>query len=279
MFFNCCLFKAAGNRRYNISRRSPATESHKSSKTGILNRQKTGPEPSVSCKNGYFKRAVAQPGAMAFTILHGRLPIVFNVGGDPVKSGLVASFKRPGGNITGVSTMSPVLEAKRLGLLRELVPRAAVVAVLLNATNPDVTFQRQDLTAAAAALGQELRFFYASNETELDTALEALAQQRADALLVGNDIFFANRREHIVALVARNAVPAIYGFRQFAESGGLLSYSTNLIEVYRQIGFYVGRVLKGEKPANLPVTQPTKFELVINLKTAHALGLIVPQSL
>jgi ABC-type uncharacterized transport system substrate-binding protein len=207
------------------------------------------------------------------------IPIVFNVGDDPIKSGLVASFNRPGGNITGVNTMSPALETKRLGLLHELVPRAAIVAVLLNATNPDVGPQRRDIHAAATALGQELRFFYASNESDLDTAFGALLQQRADALLVGNDVFFTNRREQIVALAARHAVPTIYAFRQFAESGGLISYSTNLIEVYRQVGSYVGRVLNGEKPADLPVVQPTKFDLVINLKTAKTLDLEIPDKL
>ena len=201
------------------------------------------------------------------------VPIVFNVGNDPVKSELVASFNRPGGNITGVSTMSPVLEAKRLGLLRDLVPRAAIIAVLLNATNPDSGSQRQDIDAAANALGQELRFFYASGERDLDSAFEALVQQQADALLVGNDVWFTGQRDHIVALAAHYAVPAIYAFRQFAESGGLVSYSTSLTEVYRQVGLYVGRVLKAEKPADLPVTQPTKFELVVNLKTAKALGM------
>jgi putative tryptophan/tyrosine transport system substrate-binding protein len=155
------------------------------------------------------------------------IPIVFNVGDDPIKSGLVASFNRPGGNITGVNTLSPALETKRLGLLRELVPRTAIVAVLLNAANPDVGPQRQDINAAATVLGQELRFFYASNESELDTAFGALVQQRADALLVGNDVFFTNQREQIVALAAHHAVPTIYAFRQFAESGGLMSYSTN----------------------------------------------------
>jgi ABC-type uncharacterized transport system substrate-binding protein len=207
------------------------------------------------------------------------IPIVFNVGDDPIKSGLVVSFNRPGGNMTGVNTLSPALETKRLGLLRELVPRTAIVAVLLNATNPDVGAQRQDINAAATALGQELVFFYASNESELAAAFAAVLQLRADALLVGNDVFFSNLREQIVALAARHAVPTIYSFRQFAESGGLISYSTDLIEVYRQIGVYVGRVLKGEKPADLPVVQPTKFELVINLKTAKALGLTVPLTL
>jgi putative ABC transport system substrate-binding protein len=208
-----------------------------------------------------------------------RIPIIFNVGDDPIASGLVASFNRPGGNITGVNTMSPALETKRLGLLRELVPRAAILAVLLNATNPDVGAQRRDINAAATALGQQVRFFHASNESELDIAFRALVQDRADALLVGNDVFFTNQREQIVALAAQHALPAIYAFRQFAESGGLISYSTNLVEVYRQIGGYVGRVLNGEKPGDLPVVQPTKFELVINFKTAKALGIKISDNL
>jgi putative ABC transport system substrate-binding protein len=207
------------------------------------------------------------------------IPIVFNVGDDPIKSGLVVSFNRPGGNMTGVNTLSPALETKRLGLLRELVPGPDVIAVLLNATNPDIDAQRRDMNTAATALGQKLLFLYASNESELAVAFGAVGQVRADALLVGNDVFFTNVREQIVALAALHAVPTIYAFRQFAESGGLISYSTDLIEVYRQIGVYVGRVLKGEKPADLPVVQPTKFELVINLKTAKALGLTVPEKL
>ena len=145
------------------------------------------------------------------------IPIVFNVGDDPIKSGLVVSFKRPGGNMTGVNTLSPALETKRLGLLRELVPRTDIVAVLLNATNPDVGPQRRDINAAAKTLGQELLFFYASNASELDAAFGAVVQQRADALLVGNDVFFTNLREQIVALAARHAVPTIYAFRQFAD--------------------------------------------------------------
>ena len=207
------------------------------------------------------------------------IPIVFNVGGDPIKSGLIVSFNRPRGNLTGVNTLSPALEPKRLGLLRELVPQAAIVAVLLNPTNPDVDLQRRDVQAAATAIGQQLRIFHASRESEFDTAFARLVQQQADALLVGNDVFFTNRRQQIVALAALHAVPTIYAFRQFAESGGLMSYSTNLVEVYRQVGLYVGRVLKGERPANLPVVQATKFELVINLKTAKTLGLDVPQAL
>ncbi|MFL6796286.1 MAG: ABC transporter substrate-binding protein [Xanthobacteraceae bacterium] len=207
------------------------------------------------------------------------IPIIFNVGDDPIRSGLVASFNRPGGNITGVSTLSPALETKRLALLRELVRRTAIVAVLVNATNPDRGPQLRDINAAATQLGQELRFFYASSESEIATAFGGVVEHRADALLVANDVFLTNQRDQIVALAARHAIPTIYAFRQFAESGGLMSYSTNLIEVYRQIGVYVGRVLKGEKPADLPVVQPTKFELVINIKTAKALGLEIPDKL
>ena len=207
------------------------------------------------------------------------IPIVFNVGEDPIKLGLVASFNRPGGNITGVNTLSPALESKRLGLLRELVPQAAIVAVLLNPSNPDADLQRRDIQAAATAIGQDLRTFDVRNESDIETAFAALVRQRADALLVGSDVFLTNRREQIVALAARYAVSTIYSFRSFAESGGLMSYSTNLVEVYRQVGFYVGRILKGEKPANLPIVQPTKFELVINLKTAKAMNVKISDNL
>jgi len=207
------------------------------------------------------------------------IPIVFNVGDDPIKSGLIVSFNRPGGNLTGVNTQSPALEPKRLGLLSELVPQAAIIAVLLNPTNPDADLQSRDLQVAATAIGQQLRIFNASSESDLDAAFATLVQRRTDALLVGNDVFFTNRREQIVALAARHAVPTIYAFRQFAESGGLMSYSTNLVEVYRQVGLYVGRILKGEKPADLPVVQPTKFELVINLKTAKTLGIKISDNL
>jgi ABC-type uncharacterized transport system substrate-binding protein len=207
------------------------------------------------------------------------IPIVFNVGDDPIKSDLIVSFNRPGGNLTGVNTQSPALEPKRLGLLRELVPQAEIIAVLLNPNNPDANLQWREVQAAATAIGWPLRRFDASSESDVDPAFAALVEQRADALLVGNDVFFTNRREQIVALAARHAVPTIYAFRQFAESGGLISYSTNLVEVYRQVGLYVGRILKGEKPADLPVVQPTKFELVINLKTAKTLGIKISDKL
>jgi putative ABC transport system substrate-binding protein len=207
------------------------------------------------------------------------IPIIFNVGEDPIKMGLVASFNRPGGNITGVNTQSVTLEPKRLGLLRELVPQAAIFAVLLNPTHPDADLQQRDVQAAVSAIGQQLRIVNASSEGDLEMAFAALVQQRADALLVGTDAFFNSRREQIVALAARHAVPTIYSFRSFVESGGLMSYSTNLIDVYRQVGIYVGRVLKGEKPADLPVVQTTKFEFVINLKTARTLGVKISDNL
>ena len=217
--------------------------------------------------------------AQAASAATATIPIVFNVGGDPIKLGLVASFNRPGGNATGVSTLSPELEPKRLGLLRELVPHAATIAVLLNLTSPDADRQKLDIQAAASAIGLQVRIFNASTENDFDAAFASLVKQRADALLVGNDVYFTSRREHIVALAARHAIPAIYAFRSFAESGGLISYSSSLVEVYQQIGLYSGRILKGAKPADLPVVQPTKFELVINLKTAKALGLQVPPML
>ena len=217
--------------------------------------------------------------AQAATAATATIPIVFNVGDDPIKLGLVVSFNRPGGNTTGVSTLSPALEPKRLGLLRELVPHAAIIAVLLNPTNPDAELQRRDVQAAATAVGQQLRIFNASTESDLDAVFASLVRQRADALLVGNDVFFTNRRGQIVALAARHAVPTIYAFRSFAESGGLMSYSTSLVEVYRQIDLYAGRILRGAKPADLPVVQPTKFELVINLRTAKALGVKISDNL
>jgi putative ABC transport system substrate-binding protein len=207
------------------------------------------------------------------------IPIVFNVGVDPIKAGLITRFNRPGGNITGVNTQSPALEPKRLGFLRELVPQAAIIGVLLNPTNPDTDFQLQSVEAAAAAIGVKLRIFHANVADDFDRAFAAIVQQRADALLVGKDAFFVSQREQIVALAARHGLPAIYTFRSFAEAGGLMSYSTSLVDVYRQVGFYVGRILKGEKPADLPVVQPTKFELVINLKSAKALGVKISDNL
>jgi putative ABC transport system substrate-binding protein len=204
------------------------------------------------------------------------IPIVFSSGGDPIKLGFVASLNRPGGNVTGVSFFSTTLEAKRLGILRELVPTAAMIAVVLNPNFPDAEAQSQEVQEAARTLGLQIQILRASTERDLDTTFGALAELRAGGLLVGADPFLYSRRDYIVALATRHAVPAIYEQREFAVAGGLMSYGTNITDAYRQVGIYTGRVLKGEKPADLPVMQSTRFEFVINLKTAKSLGLDVP---
>ena len=207
------------------------------------------------------------------------IPIVFGVGIDPIKLGVVASLSRPGGNASGVYFLTNELEGKRLGLLRELVPKAAVIAVLLNPSGPTVGVQSKDLREAAGAVGQQIRILHASSERELDTAFATVDELRAAALLVGASPVFNAHRDRIVALAARRAIPVIYEQREFAVAGGLMSYGTSLTDATRQVGVYAGRVLKGEKPADLPVVQSTKFEFVINLKTAKALRLTIPQSL
>ena len=204
------------------------------------------------------------------------IPIVFASGADPVTSGLVISLNRPGGNATGVYVFQQVLEGKRLGLLRELVPAAALIAVLLNPTNANFQTQLTGVQEAARAAGQQLNILSASSERDIDTAFATMTESRAGALLVGSDPFFNSRLDQIVALAARHGIPAIYEGRDFAMAGGLASYGTSLADAYRQVGIYTVRILKGEKPADLPVVQPTKFEFVINLKTATALGLDVP---
>jgi putative ABC transport system substrate-binding protein len=204
------------------------------------------------------------------------IPIVFSTGGDPVALGVVASLNRPGGNVTGVSILTIQLDPKRLGLLRELAPAAALVAVLLNPNGPNFKVQVEGLQQASRAVGQQIGIVRAISEHEIDRAFATMVSMQAGALLVGSDPFFNSRREQIVVLAARHAIPAIYEWREFAAAGGLISYGTNLPEAYRQVGVYTGRVLKGERPADLPVMQSTKFELVINLKTAKALGLDVP---
>jgi putative ABC transport system substrate-binding protein len=200
------------------------------------------------------------------------IPIVC-IGTDPDRVGLVASLSRPGGNVTGISPLSWPLGAKRLGLLRELVPRAAVIAVLINPNSPVAEMELEGIQAAARATGQQIHILHASSESGIDAAFTNLVQQRVGALLVGGDPFFDSRRNQLVALAARHAVPTIYSF---SAAGGLISYASNIPEAYRQAAIYVGRILKGEKASDLPVVQPTKFELIINLKTAKALGIDVP---
>jgi len=218
------------------------------------------------------------PAARAAKNASSTIPIVF-IASVPVELGLVASLARPGGNLTGVSTMFAELTAKRLELVSELVPQARVIALLVNPSNGNAERIIADVREAARAKGLQLHILKASSASEIDIAFATLAQQHAGALVVGNDAFFLTRRDQLVALAARDAVPAIYDSREYAASGGLISYAASLAVAYRQLGVYAGKILKGAKPADLPVQQPTTFELVINLKTAKALGLTVPQTL
>jgi len=207
------------------------------------------------------------------------IPIVFGSGGDPVEAGLVASLNRPGGNITGATFLTAVLGAKRLGLLHELVPGAPVAALLVNPNTFVGQVQMRDVQEAARALGQSLVVLDGGTDERIETAFAALAPQHVAALLVGADPFFDTRRERLVALASQHHMPAIYQFREYAVAGGLMSYGTSITDMYRLVGLYVGRVLKGEKPADLPVMQVTKFELVINLTTARALGVKISDNL
>jgi putative ABC transport system substrate-binding protein len=207
------------------------------------------------------------------------VPVVFTTNDDPVKLGLVASLNRPGGNITGINVFTGVMEGKRLGFLTEMLPRVTLIAVLVNPTNLQTEASAKEIQTAAAAIGRQVIILNANNERDIDAAFAAIMERRAGALLVGNDIFFNSRRDQIVDLAARNKLPAIYEFREFVDAGGLMSYGTNLTDIYRQAGNYVGKILKGTKPTELPVMQSTKFELVINLKTAKALGLTLPSGL
>jgi ABC-type uncharacterized transport system substrate-binding protein len=221
----------------------------------------------------------ADPAALAAKAATATIPIVSTFGGDPVESSLVASLNRPGGNITGSSNLSAALEPKRLGLLHELVRQAATIGILLNPTFPAAARQLRVMQEAGRTIGVQLHVLRASTDREIDTTFEAVAQHRIPALAVAADPFFITRRDKLAALAARHAVPAMYPFREFAVAGGLMSYGIDLSEVHRQIGVYAGRILKGAKPADLPVVQPTKFEFVINLKTARALGLTIPAGL
>jgi putative ABC transport system substrate-binding protein len=221
---------------------------------------------------------VAQGGAPAALAAKatGTIPIVFSMGGDPVKEGIVASLSRPGGNITGISVLTTQLVAKRLEIMREVVPKADVIAMLFNPTNIPNLAQLRDSQEAARALGLQIHVLNASNAGDFEPAFATIARMRIGALLVGADSYFHSQRDRIVALATHHAVPAIYEWREFADAGGLMSYGTNLSDSYRLVGLYAGRILKGAKPADLPVMQATTVEFVVNLKTAKALGLAIP---
>jgi ABC-type uncharacterized transport system substrate-binding protein len=219
------------------------------------------------------------PAALAAKAATTTIPIVFETGGDPVQLGLVASLNRPGGNVTGFSSISAQLGSKQLGLLHELLPGASRFAVLVNPNRPGVETQVSDAKAAATTIGRQLEVFYASTNRDIDTAFASLVQKRADALLVSPDPLFISRRIQLVTLAVHHRVPAIYHVREYAEAGGLMSYGSDITDLFRQVGVYTGRILKGAKPSDLPVVQSTKFELVINLQTAKMLGLTVPATL
>jgi putative ABC transport system substrate-binding protein len=219
------------------------------------------------------------PAALAAKAATATVPVVFSGGGDPVQAGLVASLNRPGGNVTGVTTMSVELGAKRLGLLHELLPAAARFAVLVNPNSPLTEPFVTDVRAAASGIGRQIEVLTASTNRDIDAAFASFVQKQADALLVTPDALFLNRRVQLVTLAARQAVPTIYPVREDAAAGGLMSYGSNFADLFRQTGIYAGRVLKGEKPADLPILRATKFEFVINLQTAKTLGIEIPTTL
>jgi putative ABC transport system substrate-binding protein len=223
--------------------------------------------------------AFGPPAALAAKAGTVTIPIVFVHGSDPVKLGLVASLNRPGGNITGINFFSNTLEPKRLGLLHELVPGAALIGVMFNPTRSDAETQSKDIEAAARAIGTRILVLNAGSERDFDMVSATLGEQRVGALLVSADPFFTARRQQIVALAAHHGIPALYELREFAIAGGLMSYGTSLIDAYRQAGVYTSQILKGARPADLPVVQSIKFEFVINLKTAKVLGLEIPPRL
>jgi putative tryptophan/tyrosine transport system substrate-binding protein len=223
--------------------------------------------------------AFAPAAAVAAKAATATIPVVFVTGADPVELGLVSSLNRPGGNVTGVTFLVTSLGAKRLELLRDLVPSAKLVGFLVNPANPSSESQITDTQAAARALGYELVIGNARSESDIDGAFGSLVQQRIDAVVIGTDQVFSSRRDQLVALSARHALPAMYYLREFADAGGLISYGASVTDAYRLTGGYVGRILKGQKPADLPVQQTVKFELTINLKTAKALALTVPPTL
>jgi putative ABC transport system substrate-binding protein len=223
--------------------------------------------------------ATGTPTALAAKAATTTIPIVFSTADDPVATGIVPSLNRPAGNMTGMSFISAGLRAKNLELLHELVPRAFLFGLLVNPNNPNTAIQATDVQAAAGTLGKKIHLMNASTEREIDTTFASLAEQHIGALIVGTDPFFLSRCDQLVALAARHAVPTAYWLRQFVTAGGLMSYGTSLTDAHRQVGIYIGRILKGAKPADLPVVQPTKYELIINLKTAQALGLDIPPTL
>jgi putative ABC transport system substrate-binding protein len=223
--------------------------------------------------------AGGSPSALAAKKATATIPIVFSAGDDPVKIGLVASLSHPGENVTGVSILIGTLDAKKLGLLREIVPNATVIGVLQNPALANVKDRVSSVQEAARSIGQPIQVFYANDQPSLEMTFSRLAQSSVGALVIGADPFFNSLRDQLVALSARYAIPAIYEIREYVMAGGLMSYGTKLAEGYRQVGIYTGRILKGDKPADLPVVQSSKFELVINMKTANALGLAVPNSM
>jgi len=223
--------------------------------------------------------ATSTPANLVAKSLTTSIPIVFTTGGDPVQLGLVASLSRPGGNVTGVTQMTGEVAPKRVELAHELVPQATVFGMLINPKNPLAAFVERDSQAAALKLGIRLNVLHVSSDAELEEAFASFRQSGAGALVIGTDAFFNNRLEQLAALALRNSVPAVYEYHQFVAAGGLASYGGSIMDSYRLAGGYVGRVLKGEKPADLPVQQASKIELLINLKTAKALGITVPQSI
>ena len=220
-----------------------------------------------------------EPAALAAKNATSSIPIVFAIGSDPVKLGLVASYNQPGGNATGITLLTAALEAKRLGLLHELAPHVATIGALLNPNYPVFDDQLKDVREAEQATGLRVNVLRANTDEEIEATFNTVNQQTIGAVVVAAAPFFDTRRDKLVSLAARYALPTVYQFREFAAAGGLMSYGVSIPHIYRQVGAYTGRILKGAKPADLPVVQPTKFELVINLKTAKALGLDVPPSL
>lgn len=240
------------------------------------------PNLAAELANDHVSLLVAtggEPSVLAAKTATSSIPIVFTTGGDPVRIGLVQSFSHPGGNMTGVSLLTTAPEAKRLGLLHELVPTATVFGVLIDPNYHEAEEQAREVIEAGRTIGTRIEIAYAGNDRDLELAFSSLVERKAAALLVASDPFFDTRRDRIIELAARSGLPAIYQFREYAAAGGLMSYGINLADGYRQVGVYAGQILKGVPPANLPIYQSVKFEFVLNLKTAHTLAIEVPPSL